>query len=145
MRFTESTEIPASLLIAPPPSSHKKLNIGMYWTLGRTIDNTKFYILILAQVPLTSSQGHRGVRNEKKNLCQLSHSWCGGSLVCCWNLLVWWTSYSIYVSDQYARERTLLKWFFNKLMWTCILISRLISFKLGMPIVTTKLYSMVPV
>ena len=97
--FDETSETTAVLLTAL-----KKTSIGMFsdiciliwFTLGLMIDSTE--LLILVQLTLTLIQGHMSGRKQKI-LHHLSHkvfNQFGYNLVYCWDLLVWWNSYSFY-------------------------------------------------
>ena len=86
--------------------STKKFNIGLYLDIWRplsfkcgiTIGTTELYIFISVWMTLTIIQGHSCMRNQKL-LCRFSEKfrcWFGWNSVCCYNLLVCWSSCNIY-------------------------------------------------
>ena len=116
MRVCRSREIAAVLL-----TSSKTIIIGMHSNiyepnhskLGSMIDSTELYILKLVQVTLTLIQGHRDVRKQKL-LGLLSHKALNGfrrRLMRCWDLLVWWSSYLVYLVWSIFKADNTSWWF----------------------------------
>ena len=114
------------------------------------IDTIELYILILVQLTFTLIQDHRSARKLKLQW-QLSpkvFDRFGWNLIYCWDLLVWWTSYSFYLVHSVVKGKNptcLILW---KNTWTLACIQTFntpISFKLGMMIGTTKLCILISV
>ena len=81
--------------------------------LPLVVGTTELYILILAFVTLTLTEGNRDVRKQN-HLQQLSHKvWngFGWNLISCCDLLVWWSSKSIHLANPYSREAIQLSLF----------------------------------
>ena len=113
----------------------KTFNVSVYldiyksvWCrIGLMIDTVVLYIFILVYLTLTVIQGHRFSRKQKL-LCQLFHkifNWFEWNMVYCWDLLVWWTSYSCILMSFCLRKKkptstlacnqTFKDWFLSKL------------------------------
>ena len=150
MRFNETKEITAVLLTAS-----KRCNVSLlsdvynsvWFELGRMIVTIKLYTLILPW-PCSRSQQY-----EKAKTSAPIHkvfNWFGWNLAYCWDL-VWWTFHLFYFSPiSCSRERTLLVSFVRKSNTNFNVgldsyIYRLIYFKLGRMIETTKLYILISV
>ena len=127
----------------------------MWLRLGTVIDTIELYILIPVYLALTLIQGHRSARKQKI-MQQLSHiiyfnrfRW---NLVYCWNLLVRWTPYSLYVIYLVLKGGNpfcVISFFFSSFFYfnngLCSDIYRPISFKFSIMIETTKLYILISV
>ena len=54
---------------------------------------------------LTLIQDNTDARGQKLFLSSYKVlTWCGLNLICCWELLVWWTSYSLYFTSLIFKE-----------------------------------------
>ena len=123
---------------------------SVWFKIGMMIDTSVLCILILVSLTFSFIQGHRSVKKQKP-LCQLSHkvfNWFEWNLVYCWDLLVWWTSYSFYLihlvfKGENSTPVILLKKNFNIGLYSDIY--RPVSCKLCVMIETTKPYTHISV
>ena len=102
LRFGGTKEMTAVLLAVS--KDHKIcMHLDVYKLIwfkhDMMIDTVELNISILVSVTSAFIQSSRDMRKQKL-LFQLSLKVCyqfGWNLVCCWELLVWWTTYSFYV------------------------------------------------
>ena len=83
-----------------------------YWSLH--------FETILSDIDL--DQGHKDARKQNllHLLCDRVLNGSGWDLVCCWNVPVWWSSFSFVLSDQYLGKKTQFRWFHHKAFSVCV-------------------------